>query len=610
MNSFVELLITLPVWALFVLALTQTGRLCFSLVHYPFADEMEEASFSFALAAALFATGIWALGLLSLLTPSSIGVLLAIVMGLWLSTLRTFGSWAVRLARSMQTQFKTTNRFEALLALVGALTLLVTLLAVASPQLGRDALAYHYYCPKEFIQKGSLYAVPYSVNAFQPLLVQMLYLQGLMFHSELFGKLYVLGFLLATVLAMGSAARIFVPQARGTAAALSLFVAAGFMAQVPYAYTDVALSFFLFLSFYALWRYFREPSPIFAAVSGFFAGVALAVKLLAVPAAAALFLLLVWQAVSKKGGAKAIGLFILFALLPCIGWYLRSWIATGNPVFPYFNQFFTGHPWASDIRDQTGIGRSLWALIQSPVLFFTDPKPFGGGDSQIGILILLAAPLVAALPLKKGDKAKLLFLALFQFLFWFYLVQHYRFLFPLFPVLYFLVGLSLESLFSQHNKMWTPYKALIVGAVLLQAAFIFYYNGKLSRYLTFPSKDSYLRATERSYPAALWANKNLPKESKLLIYNEPSQYYFNIPTAREDIVLGLEPELAQKSAVDLLGIMAGRGFTHLMTRQTAETENSPLVRPETQGRLKLLREEKFSYGDDRSLVRIYEIARV
>lgn len=606
MNVFFGFLTALPAWFVFACALTQLGRLCFAAARYVFKDEIEEGVFAFGLGAALFASAVWVLGVFAVLRPWPLGLLTTFVLGTLLVTLRSFVLWGTRFTRALKTLLSASNGFERALLWLAALSLAVTMLAIASPQLGRDALAYHFYCPKQFIQQGAVGPVPYSVNALQPLLVQMLYLHGLMFNSEAFAKLYNLAFALLTALLAGNVARTVSSGSKVPAAAAFLCLAPGWMAQTAYAYTDIALSFLLFLSFAALCRYFEERRLSLAACSALFAGFALATKLLAVPVVAALFFLLLWDSVSRRAGWRPLLVFTLVALAPCAGWYLRSWAATGNPIFPYFHHWFTGREWASDIRDQTGIGRGIVSLIKAPFLFFTDPRPFGGGDSQPGLLPLLLAPLFASLPLKKGYGGKLAFLAAFQFFFWFYLVQHFRFLFPLYPVIALASGLALEEL-GRRSERWLPYKALIVAAILLQSALILYYNGKLSRYWLFPSREAYLTATERSYASAVWANAHLPKDAYLLLSNEPSQYYFDVRTAREDVVVGLEPELRGKSAKALLPVMKEKGFTHLLVKSSGELPGSALAAAGASGRFKLLHEENFFYGREVCSLRLYEL---
>ncbi len=611
MSSFVELIFTLPLWAVFAAALLQTGRLLFLLARYPFLDEMEEGCFSLGLGTALFASAIWLLGLLSGLRFWSVGALSIVVIGVWIATLRSFFEWLASFGRYLKVLFTFRGGFEVFLTWVASLSLLVTLLAIASGQPGRDALAYHFYCPKAFIQKGAIYPIPYSVNAFQPLLIQMLYLQGLLFRSEIFSKLYNLGFLLGTAGMLTSACRLFEPRARGLAAALLLLTTTGFMAQAPYAYTDIALSFFLFLSFFAMWRYFHESKELFLMATALFSGVALAVKLLAAPFVAALFLMLARKTFREKGvrGFRVLLIFSCVALLPCAGWYLRSYLATGNPIFPYFNAWFTGHAWVSDIRDQTGIGRGVAALFRAPFLFFLDPERFGGGDSQVGILVLMLTPILVAVRMKKEDKARLLFLIISQFLFWFYLVQHFRFLFPLVPVLVLLCGLAAEELFGYRDKSWKALKALMIAAIFTQALFIFYYNGKLSRYLAYPSKAKYLEKTERSYAMQAWINEHLDPSAAILLENEPSQYYLDRRSARLDILLGLEPQLALLSAEKLIDEIRARGFTHALLRatQTSEGATSVLQSALSQRQAKLLHEENFAHGKDNSRIYLYEL---
>ena len=80
-------------------------------------------------------------------------------------------------------------------------------------------------------------------------------------------------------------------------------------------------------------------------MAGLFIGTACASKYSALPAAALIFLHLIWLLIADRGRNRTTLAFLGFAILflvPVIPWYGRNIMATGNPVFPFLRSVFGG----------------------------------------------------------------------------------------------------------------------------------------------------------------------------------------------------------------------------------------------------------------------------
>jgi hypothetical protein len=89
----------------------------------------------------------------------------------------------------------------------------------------------------------------------------------------------------------------------------------------------------------------------------------------------------VWYLLASRKFSKAIQGCMVVAIVflaSCLPWYLYTYMNTGNPVFPYFDQFFDSPLWPSDIKTTLGqdkyyLGDSWVSALKFPwiVTFFT-----------------------------------------------------------------------------------------------------------------------------------------------------------------------------------------------------------------------------------------------
>lgn len=587
-----------------LIILINTGRLLFYVSRHTFEGVGEEVAFSFGLGAGLFAFLIWIFGVIGLASSQAAwGVAALFFVTLFYPKLSIF-----KFLKSLFLPFKKAwqkpeffNRFFLTLSIISIAS---AFLASGSPAVGHDAQAYHVYCPSVWASEGKIGPISYNPNALQPFLVQMFFLFGLLVKNIAIGKIIGPASFLFLGIAAASFARRFsgFSDAAPAIVATLVYLTPGLAAQAPYAYVDVPLSFFVFLSFYAMFQFFTVDKYRFLIISGLFAGLAMGTKILALQSLLALFcVFILWVFLLKRSRVFFRALMIWGALALVVGgiWYLRSWIVRGNPVFPYFNHFFTGKPWFSDVADSIGIGRDFLAFVSAPFLLFLAPDYFGGGDNRLGLVYFFSLPLVILLPRSTGKTILSVFVSA-SFIIWFFLVQNQRFIFPA------VAGMALLSTegflyFKQRlPRFQSAIKILFLILLASQLILIFYYNGKLSRYLVSSSSESFLAKTERAYEISNWAKTSLPANSRVVTVNEPCLYYLGPSSTRWEMIQRFEGNLPE-SATDpeAIRFLKKEGYTHLLVRFFAGEDFDGNF-----AQFKKIKEELF---EDRFIYRLYAL---
>ena len=291
------------------------------------------------------------------------------------------------------------------------LTALLTFLAALLPPIAWDALMYHLAVPAANIQQGRVLPTPANFQGYQPELVEMLYLDGLLLRGDGPAALLQLGFGLLSLLALVALARQFADRARGAALALR---AAALFWSIPslvlvlgWPYIDATLVYYELAALCALlcwWHASGRQRVGWLALAGALLGLGLDVKYTAALAIGVLGLLVVWRAWRQEQWRSALrqAAFLLgIALLVGSPWLWRNLFLTGDPLFPYhLGHLFPEGPLWDDVRTQyalEGAGwgwASSWRLLTLPLevtLYGTQGSV--EFDATLGPLLLLLLPL-------------------------------------------------------------------------------------------------------------------------------------------------------------------------------------------------------------------------
>ncbi len=233
-----------------------------------------------------------------------------------------------------------------------------------APEAFWDALVYHLGVPKRYLEAGRIVMAPAFFGQ-MPLLASMNFLFCLWVRGEILARGFdlMLGGVLAA--AVWKLARNWFPPF-GAWLAAALAVTSPLLGLLAgHANSDMLVAVCSCLAVLAFIRaapgWPRGPfSPAWLIAAGLLAGQAAGAKLpgLAVPAILALL--------AAPLGVRAAGLAALPALLVFLPWALRSWLWTGNPLFPFFGGIFPSPFWG-EFSAET-YGREL-AMVASQLSF-------------------------------------------------------------------------------------------------------------------------------------------------------------------------------------------------------------------------------------------------
>lgn len=298
--------------------------------------------------------------------------------------------------------------FEKTFALIILILLLSQLIFSLAPPVKYDALSYHLQLPRQYIAAGRFTFIPQNPYWGQPQLVEMLYTwMMLLFNVQ---AASVLGWSMGIIFLIGvfgltaTALRLIQSHANSEVNAFdeALPVRAGWMAVVvllagytmrsmlSWSYVDLFAALFGLGILICVVAYIHNRGDAWLIWAGVFVGLAVDVKWTAAVLALGLYPFLLFM--RKKLDIKFRTLLISagFAAAVALPWFLKNFLWTGSPVFPYFIP--TG--WYSAQRlsgsGPAGGGMSIWTLLLTPftsTLFGWDSA--AGFSSDLGPLLLL-----------------------------------------------------------------------------------------------------------------------------------------------------------------------------------------------------------------------------
>lgn len=225
------------------------------------------------------------------------------------------------------------------------------------PSVNFDALEYHLQVPREWVQTGRITYLPHNMYGNMPLGAEALVALTMALSpgelgwwwGALAGKLALAIFALLAALLLAGAGRRYISREAGVLAAL-LYLSTPWIAHVSISgLNEGALAFYMFAAIYAArlaWD--CQRTDVAAArggiwLSGWMAGAAAACKytsvvLLVIP----LFVLV--AVLSRRERWRMAGTFVLSVALACGLWYAKTWVQTGNPVYPLLAPVFPAQP--------------------------------------------------------------------------------------------------------------------------------------------------------------------------------------------------------------------------------------------------------------------------
>lgn len=448
--------------------------------------------------------------------------------------------------------------------------LAATAISSLAPVTDGDALCYHLQVPKVFLSQGFVLFEPDLHETVYPLATEMLYLIALAFRGPIACRCvqWVFGLVLAANAA--ALARPSLGRRAWWAGLVALLVPAvtnGMTAPL----NDVALAAFGAAAIVAWTRYCDRPSRATALLSGVFAGLAVGVKYPALVLVGMLFPAVVLRplVLRKKGsgwrdGARLGIWFASAALLVGAVWYLRAFIHTGNPVFPFFRSWFGAG--LDEVLDpiKRPLPVTVWNLLTALGPLTLEPHRFDSFAHQFGPVFLLFLP---ALFLEKAPKRVLGLVLLGYGFLMLCMTQRQSMRFLLIAVGPLSVGVAyLATIWSERPSI--PARLLmiaLIGALGLEVGVTLTRAGRVAgTVLGSESETAHLDRREPSFRVGRWVDENLPSTARLIGQDHrgfyiPRPYTMELAHRRRT-GLGTNGE----SADEIVEVLRRRGFTHLL----------------------------------------------
>jgi hypothetical protein len=310
------------------------------------------------------------------------------------------------------------------------------------------------------------------------------------------------------------------------------------------AYVDLGLTFYSTGSLLCLFRWREEPDSIgwliLAGLSGGFASATKPNGLLVSLLVFFFLLFIVARLGDRPSARRSVWLctFISAGLAAFIVWPTRNFAWTGNPLYPFFMNFFGGA--RPDMIGDHGLsileqrrllyGESWWeiALLPVRIFFFGQDDKAEYFDGVLNPLLILLVPW--AFRGKWSSEKKWLFgFVLLYFVYAFFLTEvRIRYLLPILPPLVILLVYAVHNIYMRITYPW-PAFLVVIFFLALNAVYLASYYQRISPWgylLGRESRSQYLSRMLPEYPVLEYANKNLPVGSRIyLLFAGRRAYY-------------------------------------------------------------------------------------
>jgi hypothetical protein len=586
-------------------AITGCGLFVLHRTDVVFASGGLRLFYAFAVGASVTGYAVFTLALIGLLYPVTLLALLALLLGGAAAGWRA--AWRVPL---LFHGWRPSGWVEQAAALLLLLLLAAGLILTLAPETGRDALVYHLTLPKLFREQHGFFFVPGNIYANFPLHTEMLYLLALFLKGDVVARLLHFIALLVVLLGIGEIAR----ERRGASPTypyLSMLLFASlptvfYLAHMAYIDLFVTLYTLGALLAYLSWRDGGGRGWLF--LSALCSGTAMACKYTALflPLLGVLGILWVHRAAEKADKPLGdLGRYLWFTALFGAPFYLKAWVVTGNPFYPFFYGLFGGRGWEPRQAELFegllmffGMGRSPLDYLLLPWnLSFHAEMHTRQFDGVIGPLFLLVLPFLAGLrPLPSRLLTMLAFAGL-TFLFWTSGSQQLRFLIPIFPVLAVAGGCVLAG--HRHRKAVFPLLLLVVsGCLVFNGTHLwreFTKIGPIGVVTGSESREEFLSRSVTSYAMYRYVNEHLPGDARIFLVGMKNMTFHcerdtYADTMFETYTLG-KILASSRTPEEVLRALQARGFTHILYDDRAVLGDKSLFEEEEKTRFVAFRDK-------------------
>jgi len=460
--------------------------------------------------------------------------------------------------------------FFNLIGLTFLIYFTLILLNTLTPPISRDALNYHLFLPKIWLSRGAIITIPENIYSFFPAYWECFLSSAMVIGNDITPKLLHFLYLIFLCFLLTHFLKEFSANKWANILCL-IFIATPVVNRIAaWAYLDLVFSFYTLGALFLLIKYTQEDKKIYFWLSALFAGYSVGMKYLGLTWLICLLPFFIYQNKNWKTLTAEYIKYISVAIIVGSPFYIRNWIHTGNPFFPFLSSIFHNHLLPQDkyqllmlYFNSYGRGKSFLDLILLPfrLLFQAEFKSPQGFDGKINILYLLGLALF--IKHKRDKSPRYLFLIFLSYiLFWFYLSQQMRFLIPGLFILLVIYGLYFPDNWKKHLYYLVPLCCLFYLKYPL-ADFLKY---KPYRYITkTENRRQFLNRNLRIFPLLDYINKRLTPSSKIMLLDMGAiGYYLDIPIYQEAIFEDFTFKAKLAELNHLQAFLKHNGITHIL----------------------------------------------
>ena len=316
-------------------------------------------------------------------------------------------------------------------------------------------------------------------------------------------------------------------------------------------------------------------------VVGVFSGVAAGIKPTGVVAVGCLLIL--FLVVDLRRGrrvgevVKGLACIAVPAGLLLAPWAVKSWVLTGNPVYPFLYPLWGGPEWSAELGDQLrqwqqgmGMGRSWLDYLLLPVRVVTAADSgYAHFDGRISPLWLILVPMALVLGRRQPLMARSLAVAGVYFVFWALSSQQMRFLIPILPFLAVAGALTLYEVcrklpgVAQSALKWAMSLGMIATLGIVSSSMLVPTWSMLGRYLEIGEGVK----VDAVHPVFRFIDEELPRDAKLMFLNTNHGFFCHREFVADSFFEASQINDLLRSREDKEGIQAALeelAITHLL----------------------------------------------
>lgn len=512
------------------------GKITFSL----FKDFSSKWLFEVVMGFGVVALLVYLLGLLGFLFKGIFWLVVTIGVGsrvYFLIFEKRNGTTYKTMSKTKPTRY---NIFEIILSFVFIYTAAINFLGATVPETFFDSQFYLLGLPNQWRLQNKISFNPYIFASLYPFNINMLYLMALVLNNDITAKILHWSFGIVSCVLVYSFLKRYFSKTMALIAVVIFYTVPTVMAVSWKTAIELGITMFEIAMVLCMMEYFIKKEKFWLILSGIFAGFALGSKYLVLLEFFSISIsFFVFKLVLEKerflSSLKSFLYFLIPALIVASPWYIRNLILTGNPVFPFF-----AHK-VGFIKPRV-VG-NIFADPPFPKFSFKNyflflwPLTLGQlqQESYPGGVFLVFFPLLFMF---KNVDRRIKFLSiyvLFCILLWSTIGRFYlRYFIPVLSIVAIIYGYFLsENNFSKFIKTVIYFLLIFIICSNINFAMRILQITQTPAQFVFTdmSIKEYLSTQRPSYPCPYyqvvdWINKNLPKDSTILLLGETRGLFF------------------------------------------------------------------------------------